>query len=91
MKRKLIKRNKGFLSSRYRHSYGGNGSFQAMLFHKGYIGGKTNKMKIGYSRYKWMWFYKGDYLDAIFKDIDTEEYTGNLAEISAIDQELGLI
>lgn len=73
MKRKLIKRNKQFLSDRYKHSlakYGksckGNIAFQVTIETPVYIT-KRDDIRIGAKRYTWEWWWKQSVLDEIFK------------------------
>jgi len=89
VKRKLIKRNKQFLSGRYKHSLNGEGSFQRLTQVSCYFDNDDN-ITFKRRRHTWVWFYKAGFIEVLFKDIDTEEFMDNLAEISAIDQELVL-
>lgn len=78
MKGKLTKRNKQFLSSRYKSSYNGNGSFQCMRVHKPFIDSSGN-LQTRKPRYIWRWWLSTEHMVAIF----------GLGELSQSDQELG--
>lgn len=88
MKRKLIKRNKKFLSSKYQKYGNGNFTFQPMvgtaIYDNGDVTVKTT----------WMWFYSEKWvLDTFYggsKRTRDTIFLETLAEITAIDQELGL-
>ena len=61
MRRKLIKRNKKFLSSRYKKYHGGNLSFQPMVGTSFYDNGDVTV------RTTWKWFYSEQWiLDAFY-------------------------
>lgn len=63
MKRKLIQRNKQFLSGRY-ESYAGNGSFQKMYY---YVYKKSIKDYV--EKVTWMWFYSEEYLTNNYQEV----------------------
>jgi hypothetical protein len=71
MKRKLIKRNKQFLSSRYGKGYQGNGSFQRLTSHLCYFDNDDN-LTFKRRRYSWVWFYKPEFIEEIIREIDDE-------------------
>ena len=75
MKGKLIKRNKQFLSSRYKFSYNGYGSFQYIRVHKPFIDQRGN-LQTRKPRYIWRWWLSTVYMVAVFG-------------LSKLDQELG--
>lgn len=60
MKRKLIKRNKQFLSSRYKHNYNGNGSFQRIRVHKPFID-LHGDLQMRKPRYIWRWCFNAEW------------------------------
>jgi hypothetical protein len=64
MKRKLIKRNKIFLSGRI-HKYDSNFSFQCLTSYC--FEGKDRSEKVRVKRI-WKWFYSSEYLNKMFGD-----------------------
>lgn len=60
MKRKLIKRNKQFLSSRYGTYLGDDGAFQRVTFHTVYFT-KDNRIIFKAVRYKWRWCFNAEW------------------------------
>lgn len=85
MKRKLIKRNKQFLSSRYRVYLDGNGAFQKLTCHTMYD--DDSGLIYKHTRYYWKWFYRSSWLDVVIRNVEIHSV---LEETSALDQELGL-
>lgn len=60
MKRKLIKRNKQFLSSRYVAHLSGDGAFQQVTCYTAYFT-KDNRMIFKPIRYKWRWCFNDEW------------------------------
>lgn len=85
MKRKIIRRNKQFLSSRFGKYLSGHGTFQRHICHSVYFT-SDDEMIFKRSRYKWQWFFNEDWLSNILSSMELD---GTLEEISALDQELG--
>lgn len=71
MKRKLIRSNKQFLSSRYGKYLDGNGTFQRLTCHAVYFT-KDDEMIFKSIRYKWQWFFNEDWMLAALSEIDQE-------------------
>lgn len=70
MKRKLTRRNKQFLSSRYRCGYGGKGSFQRLKTYRVYFD-ESGNLVIGKTKVRWIWSLSTKHLEEILK-IDQE-------------------
>lgn len=82
MKRKLIKRNKKFLSSKFKGYLGGYGSFQPMV---SFTFNKDNT--ISNKRTHWMWFYNESFFEGLFVEHYVNEYSSLVQLSEALNEQ----